>query len=86
MLQFNNTAGFRVYCNEILTKRTHALKFFSMAADMHGNRKTKKKGTVIMGMSASQARFLSLTARKTNVEYEGQQINQQRTTLSNDGT
>lgn len=36
-----------------------------------------------MGMSASQARFLGLTARKTNVEYEGQQINQQRTTLSN---
>lgn len=36
-----------------------------------------------MGMSASQARFLSLTARKNNVEYEGQQINQQRTTLSN---
>ena len=32
-----------------------------------------------MGMAASQARFLSLTARKTNVEYEGQQINQQRT-------
>lgn len=37
-----------------------------------------------MGMSDSQARFLSLTARKTNVEYEGQQINQQRTTLSNE--
>lgn len=36
-----------------------------------------------MGMSASQARFLGLTARKTNVEFEGQQINQQRTTLSN---
>lgn len=36
-----------------------------------------------MGMAASQARFLSLTARKTNVEYEGQQINQQRTSLSN---
>lgn len=36
-----------------------------------------------MGMSASQARFLGLTARKTNVEYEGQQVNQQRTTLSN---
>ncbi|MFQ8625685.1 MAG: hypothetical protein ACLSA2_04005 [Candidatus Gastranaerophilaceae bacterium] len=34
-------------------------------------------------MSASQARFLGLTARKTNVEYEGQQVNQQRTTLSN---
>ena len=36
-----------------------------------------------MGMAASQARFLGLTARKTNVEFEGQQINQQRTTLSN---
>ncbi len=39
-----------------------------------------------MGMSASQARFLSLTARKTNTEYEGQQINQQRTTLSNESS
>ena len=36
-----------------------------------------------MGMAASQARFLGLTARKSNVEYEGQQVNQQRTTLSN---
>ena len=36
-----------------------------------------------MGMAASQARFLGLTARKTNTEYEGQQINQQRTTLGN---
>ena len=36
-----------------------------------------------MGMSASQARFLGLTARKNNVEFQGQQINQQRTTLSN---
>ena len=39
-----------------------------------------------MGMAASQARFLSLTARKTNVEYEGQQINQHRTTLSNESS
>ena len=39
-----------------------------------------------MGMAASQARFLSLTARKTNVEYEGQQINQQRTSLSNESS
>lgn len=39
-----------------------------------------------MGMAASQARFLSLTARKTNVEFEGQQINQQRTTLSNESS
>lgn len=36
-----------------------------------------------MGMAASQARFLGLTARKSNTEYEGQQVNQQRTTLSN---
>lgn len=37
-----------------------------------------------MGMAASQARFLGLTARKNNVEFEGQQINQQRTSLSNE--
>ena len=36
-----------------------------------------------MGMAASQARFLGLTARRTNIEYEGQQINQQRTALGN---
>ena len=36
-----------------------------------------------MGMAASQARFLGLTARKTNVEFEGQQVNQQRTCLAN---
>ncbi|MFR1503590.1 MAG: hypothetical protein ACLSUS_05750 [Opitutales bacterium] len=36
-----------------------------------------------MGMAASQARYLSLTARKTNVEYEGQQVNQERTALAN---
>ena len=36
-----------------------------------------------MGMAASQARFLGLTARRTNTEFEGQQINQQRTMLSN---
>ncbi len=36
-----------------------------------------------MGLAATQARFLELTARKTNVEFQGQQINQQRTTLAN---
>jgi len=36
-----------------------------------------------MGLAATQTRFLSLTARKSNVEYQGQQINQQRTVLSN---
>lgn len=37
-----------------------------------------------MGLAASQARFLGLTARKSNVEYQGQQINQARTALSNE--
>lgn len=37
-----------------------------------------------MGMAASQARYLEITARKTNVEYQGQQINQQRTALANE--
>jgi hypothetical protein len=45
---------------------------------------TNRKDLKTMGMSASQARFLCLTARKNNVEFEGQQINQQRTTLSNE--
>ena len=37
-----------------------------------------------MGLAASQARYLSLTARKINVEYEGQQVNQLRTALANE--
>lgn len=36
-----------------------------------------------MGLAATQTRFLSLTSKKSNIEYQGQQINQQRTTLSN---
>ena len=36
-----------------------------------------------MGMAASQARYLALVARKSNCEYEGQQINQSRLALSN---
>lgn len=36
-----------------------------------------------MGMAASQARLIEITARKNNVEYAGQQINQQRTNLAN---
>jgi len=36
-----------------------------------------------MGMAASQARYLALTARKTNTEWEGQQINQARLALAN---
>ena len=45
--------------------------------------KEKYKEKLTMGLSASQARLLSLTARQSNLEYEGQQINQQRTSLSN---
>lgn len=36
-----------------------------------------------MGMAASQARMLSLLERMSDVEFEGQQINQQRLMLSN---
>ncbi len=36
-----------------------------------------------MGMSASQARYLNLTARKSDLEYQGQKINQSRSTLAN---
>lgn len=35
-----------------------------------------------MGIAASQARFLNLTARKTDLEFQGQGINQQRTNVS----
>ena len=36
-----------------------------------------------MGLAASQARYLGLTARKNNVEFMGQQVNQKRTELAN---
>jgi chromosome segregation ATPase len=36
-----------------------------------------------MGLAASQSRFLSLTARKSDLEFTGQQINQARTLLAN---
>lgn len=36
-----------------------------------------------MGLSASQARFLQLTARRSNIEYQTQQINFQRLEWSN---
>lgn len=39
-----------------------------------------------MGMASSQARFLQLTARLSNTEFQGQQINQQRTLLSNESS
>ena len=38
---------------------------------------------MLMGMAASQARYIALTARKSNIEYEGQQINQARLALAN---
>ncbi|MDD3012781.1 MAG: hypothetical protein PHC34_03675 [Candidatus Gastranaerophilales bacterium] len=36
-----------------------------------------------MGLAASQTRVLALNARKSDLEFQGQQINQQRTILSN---
>lgn len=36
-----------------------------------------------MGLAASQSRFISLTARKSDLELTGQQINQARTQLAN---
>ena len=45
---------------------------------------TTMEAMTTMGMAASQARFLGLTARKSNVEYQGQQVNQQRTALANE--
>ena len=38
-----------------------------------------KHGEKIMGLAASQARFLQLTARKSDLEFRGQQLNQERT-------
>lgn len=35
-----------------------------------------------MGMSATQARYLNLTAQQSDLEFQGQQINESRTTLS----
>jgi len=35
-----------------------------------------------MGLAASQARLLTLNARKSDLEFQGQQVNQQRTVLS----
>lgn len=39
-----------------------------------------------MGMSASQTRYVLLTGKKSDVEYHGQQINQQRTTLATESS
>jgi DNA repair ATPase RecN len=36
-----------------------------------------------MGLAASQSRFMTLTARKTDLELTGQQINQSRLQLAN---
>ena len=36
-----------------------------------------------MGLAASQARFLQLTTQKSNLEFQGQQVNQERTILAN---
>lgn len=61
------------------------LKFHTMIVDKTCVKVIYKKGIFRQPWeAASQARFLGLTARKNNVEFEGQQINQQRTSLSNE--
>jgi DNA repair ATPase RecN len=42
-----------------------------------------EKGQTVMGLAASQSRFLTLTARKSDLELTGQQINQSRLQLAN---
>ena len=66
-----------------VNKIKQKIKVFENMCRHAKHKETRTKGRQVMGMAASQARFLGLTARKTNTEYEGQQINQQRTTLSN---
>jgi chromosome segregation ATPase len=36
-----------------------------------------------MGLAASQARLLTLNSRKSDLEFQGQQVNQERTILAN---
>lgn len=43
-------------------------------------------GTKHMGMSASQMRYVMITGKQNDVEYQGQQINQQRTTLATESS
>ena len=66
-------------CNNI----TKNIKVFEKCADIYITERKGKKENHIMGMAASQARYIALTARMNDVEYEAQQINQQRLTLSN---
>lgn len=40
----------------------------------------------LMGMAASQARYIMLTGRKSDVEYQGQQINQSRMCLAQESS
>ena len=60
------------------------IKVFQICADIYIKDTNKKeKENRIMGMSASQARLIALTARMNDTEYEAQQINQQRLVLAN---
>lgn len=56
-------------------------KVIKNGADNQRGQKSNQ-GVTTMGLAACQARYLSITARKTNVEYEALQINQQRTSLA----
>ena len=69
--------------NVICIRLTNYIKKFECNRYEKESAVTGAERDTQMGMAASQARFLGLTARMNNVEFEGQQINQQRTALSN---
>lgn len=56
----------------------------SVRKDYEKRNRLRKKlgGTKIMGMSASQMRYCLIAGKQNDVEFQGQQINQQRTTLA----
>ena len=58
------------------------LKCFYIRVVVITNSDGKTKGDFIMGIAASQGRSMMLTARKSDIEFKVQVINQRRTTLA----
>lgn len=76
---FNISVVIVKYCNNFISN----VKVFKKYAVTHAKYIKKGKGDTKMGLSASSARLILETARMNDVEFEGQQINQQRVILSN---
>ena len=72
--------SFILYCKQMLQKHVKILKFIYKSAVMHHERKTRKD--FLMGLSASQGRMLSLTARLSDLEYRAQNIQNQKIRLA----